>query len=873
MAQLHYNNLPVHRPDILMKMSVSGLKIFYDFLTRAKRHMESDAASLRLAWHRGSPPHDVEDDETIEGCWIQLAEPEDRPNEPDSTFRSFLDESVGDIYEWKPTGGQQTSAQGPLGGIGFKPETRIRVLDRHPETQQLLLERAPSESAQLRLRPNTYSIECQRRALRSLQTEPRRSHLPLLRLFESLAHARWDNVPREEIGEADWTVLTNASYPGTEEQRRFVKMALGTPDFAFLEGPPGSGKTTAICELILQLAKRGKRTLLSASTHVAVDNVLERLMDKSNSSRDLMIPVRIGDRRNVSEKARPWRMEEFVRTERDRILHGLDGAELLTSSQKSLRELLQQGSDIIERMVLDAANLVCGTTIGILQHPDIRGRGKEHRGADPDFDVLIVDEASKTPFQEFLVPALWAKRWIIAGDPKQLSPYVDDEALAVNIETCLPDGDIRDACVDAFMAARRRYPRVVAVATDTKATKRAYDAQCAARGVEVTEADQADEDKLRTASIVIGGKDSLRRNVSALPLDIATIRCADGELPLLRRRADAWLRLSGQDREEQPEWAREMGWRLARLYEQRFTEKASEGTSAETTVERLKKEIDALLPVREAVEGEQRIWQDIDRVRRVALPSVLESLQHGFERDRRQRRGTALSDGMPEREFEQRHVLLDTQHRMHPEIAEFPHVHIYRKDALKTPDYIEKVRQWSYSRYAHRSLWIDVSAAGAFHNNRNEKEARRIIEELRHFDKWAATHRRDGESPWEVAVLAFYRGQEREIRNHLRRWTRSDSAIRHFRRGSRERPCLTIELCTVDRFQGHEADLVLISFANRRPTSFLESPNRLNVALTRARYQRVAIGDRRAMRRARDGALREFAEGERWEQELGGIER
>ena len=83
---------------------------------------------------------------------------------------------------------------------------------------------------------------------------------------------------------------------------------------------------------------------------------------------------------------------------------------------------------------------MCGTTIGILQHPDL----KEHRDksgghASPDFDVLIVDEASKTPFQEFLVPALLAKRWIIVGDPKQLSPYVDDEAMAVNIEACLPD--------------------------------------------------------------------------------------------------------------------------------------------------------------------------------------------------------------------------------------------------------------------------------------------------------------------------------------------------------------------------------------------------------------------------------------------------
>ena len=93
--------------------------------------------------------------------------------------------------------------------------------------------------------------------------------------------------------------------------------------------------------------------------------------------------------------------------------------------------------------------------------------------------------------------------------------------------------------------------------------------------------------------------------------------------------------------------------------------------------------------------------------------------------------------------------------------------------------------------------------------------------------------------------------------------------MRHFRR----RPHLVIELCTVDRFQGHEADFVLISFANRRSTSFLESPNRLNVALTRARYQRVIIGDRHAMRRAKEGALRNLAKYEPWEQPMERTER
>ena len=119
-------------------------------------------------------------------------------------------------------------------------------------------------------------------------------------------------------------------------------------------------------------------------------------------------------------------------------------------------------------------------------------------------------------------------------------------------------------------------------------------------------------------------------------------------------------------------------------------------------------------------------------------------------------------------------------------------------------------------------------------------------------------------------MLTFYRGQEREIRDHLRRWTRQGNGMRHFTRGTKGRPHITIELCTVDRFQGHEADLVVLSFASARPTSFLESPNRLNVGLTRARYQRVVVGDRNAMARAKASALGVFAAHEAWDQQLTG---
>ena len=116
--------------------------------------------------------------------------------------------------------------------------------------------------------------------------------------------------------------------------------------------------------------------------------------------------------------------------------------------------------------------------------------------------------------------------------------------------------------------------------------------------------------------------------------------------------------------------------------------------------------------------------------------------------------------------------------------------------------------------------------------------------------------------------MTFYRGQERELRKEIRKWSGNNRGMRRFHVGRKRVEYATIELCTVDRFQGHEADVVYLSFSNSHPTSFLESPNRLNVALTRARYQLVVFGDRNAMGRARPGMLLELVRKLPWERQI-----
>lgn len=141
MALLHYQNLDVRRPDILMKNAFFGLKTFYDFIRRTTADMESDAAVKRLACKPGITP-DGDDARGTRGVWVQLEEPPDRPDEPESTFRAFMDENVREVFEvlLMP---DEPDTERRSGQRKFGADRKIIVLDRDPETSQLLLERQP----------------------------------------------------------------------------------------------------------------------------------------------------------------------------------------------------------------------------------------------------------------------------------------------------------------------------------------------------------------------------------------------------------------------------------------------------------------------------------------------------------------------------------------------------------------------------------------------------------------------------------------------------------------------------------------------------------------------------------------------------------
>lgn len=907
MARLFYMSLPgVGDWSAAMRESGAQLAPYRSYLMTAKT--AADNRALSLAWRSPSSEESQELDrrlrerashasrrsedaqrrrdrrgprEVPSGTWIVLEPRPGHAEEPETTFDAFL--GAKDVHERPPV------ARGSA--MRWVDEAKIDVAAFDREALALLLSRPPTEIPPpatddadatervssdgpiLFLRPNTWPLECQRRTLDAMEDRPAPRLAPLLRLVST--RPTWGGVEHADVAEDAWVFLggdEGASLrDGTTEQREFVRRALGTPDFALLEGPPGSGKTTAICELVVQLTRAHKRVLLVASTHVAVDNVLDRLIEwQDDADEKIVMPIRIGDEDNVTSSAvSAWTLRNLLRTWSGEILDHIDRPLGATQEGAAARGMLKEAmtrrgaESAFARLLLDASNLVCGTTIGILQHPAIKAA---RQGGDIEpFDVMILDEASKTTFTEFLVPAAYARRWVVVGDRKQLSPYVEEQDLAENLRGLLP-ADVSRATVHTFLASsavprglRRR--SLVAVGSDDEANLFADEAE--ARGVEALDLNEAETGDvygvpgacadLLCADVVFGDRDTIAAWEHRLPGDLDAIGGAVPDLPdwEAHRRA---LRSGSTD--DPTTWADEVAWRQVRAYELRYNEPEQRRVLTELA-ELHPKTLGAwYFRTRSprSVNGQpqtpsQALEEDLANMRRVSMPSILEILQVGAGSLGWQQQ-TALTDGLPLSVLADRMVSLSFQHRMHPDISAFPRAQFYSEAGLlKDASGMREAREWGFRRYARRAVWIDIDprrAGRGSTGNRNLAEVTAVMSELREFVKWATNEPRPGKdprAPWIVAVLTFYRAQEKELRLRLQTASGQRGNTRNFRLpGADGRVHVT--LCTVDRFQGHEADLVLLSFVKSGSPGFLNSPNRLNVALTRARYQAVLIGHR-----------------------------
>lgn len=216
-----------------------------------------------------------------------------------------------------------------------------------------------------------------------------------------------------------------------EDQKKAVCLAHEAEDVFLIHGPPGTGKTRVLVEIIAQASQKGETVLVSAPSNAACDHLVECLVKRK-------IPVtRLGQPARITERVRehtlsyklarhPYakmieeneaKLEQFIRQKerrQDRRVMSWEEKKVMYEEMDQLRDDNRDLKAQLFKQVWNASDVIVATHT-VCGDPLIKAKV---------FQWVVLDEATQGMEPSTWIPLLHAGKIVLAGDHCQLPPTV-----------------------------------------------------------------------------------------------------------------------------------------------------------------------------------------------------------------------------------------------------------------------------------------------------------------------------------------------------------------------------------------------------------------------------------------------------------------
>ncbi|XP_053648045.1 DNA-binding protein SMUBP-2 isoform X2 [Cherax quadricarinatus] len=281
------------------------------------------------------------------------------------------------------------------------------------------------------------------------------SHLVSVLFGETLPRSPVPSLPPQLTLPNGKLALFNKNLDNSQVEA--VQFAIQRSDIAVIHGPPGTGKTTTLVEIIKQHVKLKSKILACAPSNLAVDNLVERLATSGIRLVRLGHPARVTQLTQrhtldaILHNSEESKILEDIRRDISSHLGQLKGArdkgkrQYLQKEIKLFRKELRERESRLVQQVLLSCDVILATLTSSSNGGPLKHLPPQH------LDLVIIDECSQAIEAACYLSLLRAPKLIIAGDHCQLPPtIVSAEAAAKGLEHSLMERVI-DQCGEGIV--------------------------------------------------------------------------------------------------------------------------------------------------------------------------------------------------------------------------------------------------------------------------------------------------------------------------------------------------------------------------------------------------------------------------------------